>query len=180
MIRYLYEKNIGESAISFHPGIGIGTEKYAFEQDLTLGYGTDNLGNEEVQYVPLDSIYGIGTSYKKSQFNPNYLDIPLEFRWRSRKYDPKSSVKITIGGKVGFLFDSKTKVKYSENGETRKTKQKANFELSTIRYGVYTKLGFGGFSAFYYYSISHLFNTDKGPMGTTMYPMTFGVSLALF
>ena len=177
---YLYEMNIGESAFSFHPGIGIGTEKYAFEQDLTLGYGFDSLGNEEVQYVALDSIYGIGTSYKKSQINPNYVDIPLEFRWRSRKYDARSSLIITVGGKVGFLFDSKTKVKYTENGETKKTKQKEKFELSTFRYGVYGKLGYGGFSAFYYYSISDLFNEDKGPMGTTMYPMTFGLSLALF
>ena len=177
---YLYEMNIGESAFSFHPGIGIGTEKYAFEQDLTLGYGFDSLGNEEVQYVALDSIYGIGTSYKKSQINPNYVDIPLEFRWRSRKYDARSSIKITVGGKVGFLFDSKTKVKYTEDGETKKTKQKEKFELSTFRYGVYGKVGYGGFSAFYYYSISDLFNKDKGPMGTTMYPMTFGLSLALF
>ncbi len=101
-------------------------------------------------------------------------DIP------SRKYDPRSSVKITIGAKVGFLFGSKTKVKYTENGETKKTKQKEKFELSPIRYGVYGKLGYGGFSAFYYYSISELFIKDKGPMGTTMYPMTFGLSLALF
>ncbi len=177
---YLYEMNIGESAISFHPGIGIGTEKYAFEQDLTLGYGFDSLGNKEVQYAPLDSIYGIGTSYKKSQINPNYLDIPFEFRWRSRKYDPKSSLKVTLGGKVGFLFGSKTKVKYTEDGETKKTKQKEKFELNTIRYGAYAKIGYGGFSAYCYYSLSDLFIKDKGPMGTTMYPLTFGFSLALF
>lgn len=177
---YLYEKNIGESAFSFHPGIGIGTDKFAFENDVTLGYGLDSLGSREVQFVPLDSVYGIGTSYKKSQISANYIDIPLEIRWRSRKYDPKSSLKITLGGKVGFLFDSKTKVKYSEYGETKKSKQKEKFEMNTIRYGAYAKIGYGGFSAFYYYSISDLFKKDKGPMSTTMYPMTFGLSLALF
>ncbi|MCK5102242.1 MAG: PorT family protein [Cyclobacteriaceae bacterium] len=177
---YLYEKNIGESAFSIHPGIGIGTEKYAFVQDLTLGHGFDSLGNKEVQFVSLDSIYGIGTSYKKSQINPNYVDIPIEIRWRSRKYDPKRSLKVTLGGKVGFLFDSKTKVKYTEDGEAKKTKQKEKFELSTIRYGAFAKIGFGGFSAYYYYSISDLFKKDKGPLGTTMYPMTFGISYSLF
>lgn len=177
---YLHEMNIGESAFSFHPGIGVGTEKYAFGQDLTLGYGFDSLGNKEVQYVPLDSIYGIGTSYNKSQINTNYIDIPVEFRWRSKKYDPKGSFKVTIGGKVGYLFDSKTKVKYAEDGETKKTKQKERFELSSIRYGAYAKIGYGGFSVYYYYSISDLFKKDKGPLNTTMYPMTFGLSLALF
>lgn len=177
---YLYEKNIGETAISFHPGIGIGTEKYKFAQDLTLGYGQDSLGNRELQFVPLDSIYGVGTQYVKSQINPNYIDIPIEFRWRSRKYDPKSSFKIAVGGKVGFLFDSKTKVKYKEDSQNKITKQKEKWELNSIRYGVYGRLGYGGFSAFCYYSLSDLFAKDKGPMATTMYPLTFGLSLALF
>lgn len=177
---YLYDMNFGESAFSFHPGIGIGTEKYAFAQNITLGWGMDSVGNREVQFVSLDSIYGSGTEFKKTQINPNYIDIPIEIRWRSRKYDPKSSFKITLGGKVGFLIDSKTKVKYREYDETKIAKQKENWQLSSIRYGVYGKLGYGGFSAFYYYSISDLFKKDKGPMGTTMYPMTFGLSLALF
>ncbi len=177
---YLYDMNIGESAFSFHPGIGVGTEKYAFDKNITLGYGLDSLGNKEVQFVPLDSIYGDGISYSKSQFNVNYIDIPLELRWISRKYDPKRSLTITLGGKIGVLFDSKTKVKYSEDGETKKTKQKEKFELSQLRYGVYGKIGYGAFSAYYYYSLSELFNKDKGPLGTTMYPMTFGLSMALF
>ena len=177
---YLYDINIGESALSFHPGIGLGTAKYAFADNLTLGNGIDDLGNDQVQFVPLDSIYGQGISYKKSQINANYFDIPIEFRWRSRKYDPKRSFKITAGAKVGVLFDSKTKVKYREDGESKISKQKEGWELSKIRYGVYGKIGIGGFSVFYYYSLSDLFKKDKGPMATTMYPMTFGLSLALF
>lgn len=179
-VYYLYDMNIGESAFSFHPGFGIGSEKYTFSEDVTLGYDYDSLGNYGVEFIPLDSIYGIGTSYKKSQFNPIYIDIPMEIRWRSKKYDPIRSLKVAIGGKVGFLIDNKTKVKYTESGETKKTKQKEKFELNTIRYGAYAKIGFGGFSAFYYYSISDLFKKDKGPMSTTMYPMTFGLSLSLF
>ena len=177
---YLYDMNIGESAFSFHPGIGIGTEKYAFAQDITLGYGLDSLGSRELQFVELDSIYGSGATYKKSQINPNYIDIPIEIRWRSKKYDSKSSIKITLGGKVGYLFDSKTKIKYSKDGETKKTKQKEDWQLNSIRYGVYGKVGIGGFSMYCYYSLSDLFKTDKGPMATTMYPLTFGLSLALF
>jgi len=177
---YLYDKNFGESALSVHPGIGVGTEKYAFDKNITLGYGYDDLGEKVVQFTPLDSIYGAGITYKKSQINANYLDIPLEFRWISRKYDPKSSFTITIGGKVGVLFDGKTKVKYNQDGENKTTKQKENYELSTLRYGVYGKLGIGGFSAFYYYSLSDTFKKEKGPMSTTMYPMTIGLSLALF
>jgi hypothetical protein len=177
---YQYEMNIGESAFSFHPGIGIGTDKYKFSDNLTLGYGLDSLGEQEVQLVSLDSIFGTGVAIKKSQINASYIDIPLEIRWISRKYDPKRSLKIAIGGKVGFLIDSKTKIKYTEDSESKIVKQKENFELSQLRYGAYMKLGFGGFSAFGYYSLSDTFKKDKGPMDTTMYPFTFGFSLALF
>ena len=177
---YLYDKTFGESAFSVHPGIGIGTEKYAFDQNFTLGYGIDDEGEKVVEFSPLDSIYGAGVSFKKSQINANYVDIPIEFRWISRKYDPKSSFTITIGAKAGILLDSKTKVKYNEDGESKITKQKENFELNTFRYGLYGKFGIGGFSAFYYYSLSDAFKKDKGPLSTTMYPMTFGLSLALF
>ncbi|MDZ7608906.1 MAG: outer membrane beta-barrel protein [Cyclobacteriaceae bacterium] len=177
---YLYDINIGKSSFSVHPGLGIGTEKYAFKSDYTIGYGIDAQGEKEMQFVPLDSIYGLNTDFKKSQINPNYFDIPLEIRWRSNKYDPKSSIKVTLGGKFGVLFDSKTKVKYEADGEKKTDKDKQSFELNTLRYGTYVKLGVGGFSAYYYYSISEVFKKDKGPMGTTMYPMTFGLSLALF
>jgi len=177
---YLYDMNIGESAFSFHPGIGIGTEKYKFEDNYTLGYGLDTLGQREVQFVPLDSIYGFGTTYRKSQINPIYVDIPMEIRFRSRKYDSKRSFKIAVGGKVGFLIDSKTKVKYNNFGETKISKQKESFQLSSIRYGGYVRLGYGGFSLYTYYSLSDLFKTDEGPLNTTMYPITFGISLALF
>ena len=179
---YLYEANLGESAFSFHPGIGVGTEKYKFTDDLTLEYGLNDDGERELQYVPLDSIFGLGTSYVKSQVNPNYIDIPLEFRWRSRTYDPKRSVKIAIGGKVGFLFDSKTKVKYTDriDGDKKISKQKESWQLNTIRYGAHMRLGYGAFSLWGYYGLSDLFKKDEGPQATTMYPITFGVSLALF
>lgn len=177
---YLFDKNIGESPLSIHPGFGVGTEKYKFEDDYTLGYGPDSEGQEIVQFIPLDSIYGIRTTYNKSQINANYFDIPLEIRWRSRVYDPKRSFKVALGGKFGVLFDSKTKVKYNDDGETKITKQKEKFELNTIRYGAYLRLGFGGFSAYTYWSISDTFRKDNGPMNTTMRPITFGLSLALF
>ena len=177
---YLWDIPFGESAFSFHPGIGIGTEKYAFADDITIAYGVDSLGNDVLQFTPLDSIFGTGTSYKKSQINTNYLDIPIEFRWISRKFDPKRSLKISLGGKVGVLIDSKTKIKYTQDGVNRTRKQKEKFNLNTIRYGVYFKVGYGGISAYGYYSLSDVFKKDDGPMATTMYPFTFGISWTLF
>ncbi len=177
---YLWDIPLGESAFSIHPGLGIGTEKYAFEDNISIAYGVDSLGNEALMFTPLDSIYGTGNSYKKSQINTNYLDLPIEIRWISRKYDPKRSVKVSLGGKVGVLIDSKTKVKYSQNGENKTRKQKEKFNLNTLRYGVYFKVGYGGISLYGYYSLSDVFKKDAGPLATTTYPFTFGISWTLF
>ena len=176
---YLYDVPIGDSHFSFHPGFGIGTEKYAFADDVTLGYTTNTNNNREVTIVGLDSLYS-NASFSKSKLATTYIDIPMEIRWISRKYDPKRSLKITIGGKIGYLIDSHTKVKYSQGGETKKAKSKQDFELNDIRYGAYGKLGYGNFSLFYYQSISDLFKKDKGPYQTDTSPIMFGISLGLF
>ncbi len=176
---YLYDVPIGDSHFSFHPGFGVGTEKYAFNDAVTLGYVTDANNNKDLTLIGLDSTYS-KASFSKSKFATTFLDIPMEIRWISRKYDPKRSVKITIGGKFGYLIDGKTKVKYTQDGQTKKIKQKEDFELNHIRYGAYGKFGYGNFSLFYYYSISDLFQKNKGPYQTTTSPMMFGISLGLF
>ena len=93
---------------------------------------------------------------------------------------PSVHLKLPLVAKVGVLLDSKTKVKYTADGENKITKQKENFEINTLRYGAYMRLGYGGFSAYAYYGLSDVFRKEKGPMDTTMFPITFGLSLALF
>ncbi len=176
---YQYDINIGESSFSFHPGIGVGTEKYAFTDRVTLARGNDADNNYGVIFVGIDSTFG-RYDVRKSQINTNYLDIPFELRWRSRKYDPKRSIKVSIGAKVGILFDSKTKIKYRDDNQWKTLKQKEDFDLAKIRYGIYGKVGIGGISLFYYYSMSDVFTKDKGPENTTMYPMTIGLNWAIF
>jgi hypothetical protein len=106
--------------------------------------------------------------------------VPLELRWISRKYDPKRSVKVIAGVKGGYLVDIHTKIKYDQYGQVKKTKQKEDFELNKLRYGVYGKVGYGAFGLSYYYQLSQLFDAERGPDGTAATPMTFGLWLYLF
>jgi hypothetical protein len=175
---YQYPLRLGESAFYFFPGLGISTEKYAFKGARTLGYTEDESGNEILQIVELDTILPDGV--KKSKIANTMIDLPIELRWYQRKNDPKRSVSVIAGGKIGYLIDSKTKIKYQENGETKITKQKEGWNLAQLRYGVYGKIGYGAFTAFYYYSLTPLFQTNKGPSRTETNAMIFGVSLALF
>lgn len=177
-VYYQYPMRLSESGFYFYPGLGIATEKYAFKDANTIGYVEDDLGNEVLEIIELDTILPGGV--KKSKIGNTYVDLPLELRWNLRKNDPKRSFKVIAGAKIGFLIDSKTKIKYVENGENKITKQKENFYLAELRYGIYGKIGYGSFTAYYYYSLSPLFQSNKGPSKTTAAPMTFGISLALF
>ena len=115
-----------------------------------------------------------------SKLAANYLDLPVELRFNSKKNDHRRSFKVALGGKIGVLISSKTKIKYKEEGTTIKLQNKQDFNLNKFRYGVQGRVGFGGFSLFLYYGISELFENNKGPQGTPVTTLNFGISIAGF
>ena len=179
-IYYFYDMRIGKSKFSIHPGVGFGLERYKFNNFKTLGY---NAAQDTVFMV--DSQF---SNLRKSKLITNYLDIPLELRFSTRPDDPNRSFKISLGFKVGVLFDSYTKQKYSDDGEKKKVKDKQNYNLNPIRYGAYFRIGGGNLSVFAYYNLSPLFkNGGFGQkQGTdpstpeTINNFMVGVSLATF
>ncbi len=116
----------------------------------------------------------------KSKLAANYFDIPVEFRFNSIKNDHRRSFKVAIGGKIGVLLTSHTKIKYKEEGTTIKLQNKQDFNLNKFRYGAHARVGVGGFNVFFYYGISELFKNNKGPQNTSVTTMNLGISIAGF
>ena len=173
---YYWDIPIGKSHFSFGPGIGVGLEKYSFEDDNT--FVLDNDGNTDV--TALSNILGDDVEIKKSKIAANYVDIPIEFRFHLNKENHDQGFRAAIGGKVGFLFDGHTKVKYEEDGDNKKFKQKDNFNLQRLRYGLTARIGFPGINFFGYYSLSELFESGNGPDETTAAPFNVGISISGF
>jgi hypothetical protein len=172
-VYYFYDKRIGKSKFSIHPGIGLGLERYKFNNDKTLAYN-EGLDTVSMQFSPYPNL-------RKTKLITNYVDIPLEVRFSTRPDDPNRSFKISLGFKVGVLYDSFTKQKYSQDGETKKVKDKQNFNLYPIRYGPYIRIGGGNISVYAYYSLSPIFRPNIGPGGReNINNFTVGVSLAAF
>ena len=177
---YYYDYQIGKSKFSVHPGIGIGLERYKFNNNRTLGYiaGPDS-PFDTLRMVPASGI--VNTSkIKKSGLITNYVDIPVEFRFSSNPDDPGRSFKVSLGFKVGVLYDSFTKIKYSQDGEMKKLKDKQNYNINPFRYGVSLRVGAGSFSVFSYYSLTPIFKDKKGPDGAEITNFTVGITLAAF
>jgi hypothetical protein len=198
---YQYDIRIGQSKFTFHPGIGMGMERFKllnfknyFPNDTvkyfnppTLVY--DNAGNtdfaEASHYIyDADTLGQINwsSSYstKKSMMALNYVDIPLELRFNTNPEDPARSFKIAIGGRVGYLINAHTKIKYKENGDFKKLQNSQYYNLNRLRYSASLKIYMGNFSVFGYYNLSPLWEKDKGPGKTQTTHYTVGIALSSF
>lgn len=172
---YLHDKQIGKSKFSVHPGVGVGLERYKFNNDRTLDY----IAGPTSPFDTLRMVPG-RAGLKKSQLITNYFDGVLELRFSTNPSDPARSFKASLGFKAGLLFDSFTKVKYKEDGETKKLKNKQDWNLNPWRYGVTLRVGAGNFNVFGYYSLTPIFKEGKGPGREDITNFTVGISLAGF
>ncbi len=191
---------IGKTKFSFHPGIGIGMDRFKFmgfkeyfptdtieRRAATLMF--DNEGNtrfvEALNYIYDDDSLGQvnwSDTYAthKSMLALNYIDVPVEFRFSTNPDDPSRSFKVALGGRVGYLVNSHTKLKYKEDGDLKTLKNKQDFNLSPIRYGAYMKIFIGNFSFFGVYNINPMFREGKGPAETKTSYYTVGISVSGF
>lgn len=179
---YQYSQRFGRSKFSFNPGIGLSLERWKFTEGTMLVDTVELTGNqpatiqvEQFNLVDAELIYGQPSN--KSMFVTNYVEIPIEFRFDTKPEDIARSFNVAIGGRIGFLYDAFTKVRYRNNGETVKVKDKYDHGMAPFRYGVYSRIGIGAFNLFGFYNITPLFEKGKGPLGQDFTSLTFGVSV---
>ena len=183
-IYYQYDIRILKSSFSFVPGIGLSLERFKFGNEYTLDYDANDLGSI-VMVAPANAPV---PDIRKSQLITNYIDIPLEIKYSTKPDDPARSFKISVGGRVGYMYDSFTKIKYKEDGEVKKLKSKEDFNLNKFRYGLTARIGIGNFSLFGYYNLTPLFEEGKGlsdissenTVKNDFSTLTIGISLASF
>ncbi len=182
---YQYSFRFGRSKFSFNPGIGVSLERWKYKDGATL-IDTVELVSFPNGAVALDQVeqYNLLSPTRiypkladKSMFVTNYFEIPIEFRFDTKPEDISRSFNVALGGRVGVLFDAFTKVKYRDLGEDVKVKNKLNHGLNTFRYGVYARVGIGGFSFFAFYNLSEMFESGKGPLGKDFNSLTTGISI---
>ncbi len=163
--------------LDFNIAFGIGSEKYAFSEDITLGF-SDDPNNPVQQITTIDTL---GFSPSKSKLAATYIDLPIEFRYGFGG-NPRDNMFIAIGGMAGILIDRHTKVKYEDGGRNVVEKVKDEFGLSNFRYGVSGRVGYRGVNVYYKHYLSQLFSNGEQPQGTTAEPNSWviGVSFNLF
>jgi hypothetical protein len=174
---YQYPIRFGRSKFSFNPGVGVSLERFKLKNNYILIDPDEPAGTDPVEkyvLVPGESFY---PDIKKVMLIANYVDVPLEIRFDTKPEDIARSFNFALGARVGVLFDSQQKVKYRENDQWKKSKNKEDWGLNLLRYGAYTRIGIGAFNLFGFYNFSPLFTPDMGPENTMMNTYTFGISI---
>ena len=167
-LTYFYDFPIGDGGFTFTPGIGLGLEKYTFDNRTTL---TTSLNGtvRTVAITPVATLYPNTPTLNKSKLGLNYLDIPLEFRFYASGNDYRRGFRAAIGAKVGILYSSFTKVKLEDSqGDNRVVRDRQDLGFNRFRYGIQARAGFGGFSFFGFYELSKKF--DVSTSGWARYP----------
>jgi hypothetical protein len=160
-----YNLNFGQSDFGFSVGLGFRAQNM---------YGNFFVNTENPAYTRL-TIIPDSLDEKRAKICLPYLELPAEFRFKS-----KSKVSVGIGFKVAYLLPAHYKyvgedyinINYSSDKTRVKFRDIPN--IQDFSYGPTVRIGYRWFNVASYFSISKLFEKNKGP---EMYPISIGFIL---
>lgn len=168
------------SGITINPGFGIGTDKLAFENDENL-FNNPLLGPESSILREVADVYGDDIVLYTNVVATNYVEIPLDLTYHLNKTNYSKGFRVSVGGKVGYLYNAHTKNKFEDSdGLRRKIKDSQDFGFEEIRYGVSLKAGSPGFYVWGYFGLNDLFKPGLGPFATQTNQINFGIAVNVF
>lgn len=168
------------SGLTINPGIGIGTDKLAFNKDENL-FNNPLLGPESSILREIEDVYGDDIVVYTNVVATNYIEVPLDITYHLNKTNYSKGFRFSVGGKIGYLYNAHTKNKIEDSdGLRRKIKDSQNYGFEKFRYGVSVKAGSPGFYAWGYFGLNDLFQPGKGPFATQASQINFGIAINVF
>ncbi len=174
---YLMGKNSG---LTLNPGFGIGSDKIEFKDNQNL-FVNPTLGANSSKLMDVTDVYGENITVKTNNFAANYVEIPVDLRYHLNKNNYSKSFRFSVGGKVGFLYEAHTKVKYESAAfDKRKIKDSQNYGLEKIRYAISVKAGSPGFYVWGNFYLNDVWQKGRGPYATQASQVNFGLAVTVF
>ena len=158
------DKPFGSSPFSFAWGIGFTSRNFNSNCQLV----DDSLGTF-TSWVPIQN----GVKLDVNKLSVNYIDIPLELRYRSKVISNGKRIKFSAGFKPGYMIQNHFKVMGS--GIKYKYYNWAN--INKWHYGITGRLGYGRLGLSMYYGMNTLFKDGRGP---AMTPYSISLSISVY
>jgi hypothetical protein len=154
-----------QSTVAFGWGIGYSHFGNATNKQFTRDF------DEKATYM---SDFPEGQEPLRNKFGANYIEIPLDLRFRTKGF---KHFKVMIGGKIGYQINSFTKTAERIDGQTYKSKLYNFADANRLRYGATIRIGIRNWAIYGAYYFSPLFTNSKSVQLT---PFTAGISISLF
>lgn len=161
-----YSVPIGTEKFRFTTGLGFRFGRYAFKNTNTTLRFDDN----EV-YPTVDST----KTFDKNFMNTTYLNAPFMLSIIPGN-DFEKSFHFSVGAIVNYRLGSRIKQVYELDGQKRKDINRGHYHLSPFLLDATARIGVGDFQLFANYSLTPLFEKNKGP---EYFPFSVGVSLGI-
>jgi hypothetical protein len=152
----------------FGLGIGLGYTHFNIRHDGIFNF-SDSLSLNQEKYTNLSVYQGTDRWINRTAFN--FIEIPVEFRIRSRKERPK--FKFYPGFKVGYLAGMYHKWRVND-----KKYKEFNFpDQQKLHYGPTVRIGVSNIMLFGYYDLTMLF---ENPQSNKLQLFSAGISISWF
>lgn len=144
--------------------IGLGYSMNDFRQNLKITE-TDGKFN-----------YEIDNDFDKNKFALHYIDLPIEFRWRTSTIQSHRFWRIYTGFKLSYLFLNKSKF----TGQTETFKYLGNDDFNKFQYGAYVSFGYNTWNFHAYYGLNSLLKSEAKLEGKSIDMNTLNIGLMFY
>ncbi|MBC5773416.1 PorT family protein [Pontibacter sp. KCTC 32443] len=153
-----------ESPFYLVSGFEFAFNNYMFDKNYIIEDKEDNTVFTKVTEI----------SYEKSKLATSSVNVPLMPMLKFKRSNGKEGFHIGAGGFAGYRLGSHSKVKFEEEGHTKKDKDHGSFNLSDFQYGLTGVVGYNDLSLFVKYNMNDLFKENRGPQVSVI---SFGLRL---
>lgn len=127
-----------------------------------LGYSINILNDNLYSYSNFDSkrVYEIISSdayYDKNKTVLQYVDVPIEFRWRNSTFESHKFWRIYVGFKMSYLVSDR----YKFVNDLGTTVLKKDPNLNKFQYGCYLASGWNTLNIYIYYGLNPIFKSSE-------------------
>lgn len=170
-IALMYDIPLGRSPLSFGVGVNFSFENYYVNQiindttpsDDNLLYFSDikdmiNIDNPSTQ-----------RDWTSAKLATGIVELPVEFRFRLKPHK-RNTFKAAVGFKIGYVIDSWQKYfgpNFMPNEDLNESLRMVTYDIPAInrlRYGIFTRIGYSRFNAYFHYGFGNFFTDQIGPL----------------
>ncbi|WP_147678492.1 porin family protein [Algibacter pacificus] len=137
-------------------GLGLGLSSNTYNQNVFIDVNNTNSFNY--------SLITDSNTFSKNKFSTHFVEIPLEFRWRTSTATSYEFWRIYAGFKFSYLLAHNTKYK----GDLGSFKHSNISDFNNFQYGLSLSAGYNTWNIHFYYALNPIFSKAAKLDGKTI------------